>query len=305
MIEIHTCRTEVDEQLSLEIYNTVWPEQAVTAADVVSFRARTLAYSDQLALVDREPAGSVVAARMAQKPDIGLLILTVLAGHRGRGVGTALYEAGSRFLASHGLAETEAMAADDDEPSLAWAARRGFVEIQRNGGMVLELADVEPPPAEPPAGIEIVTLADRSGLERGLYEVAAESLSDIPGDEDYRIEPFDAWLAAHLHGAGSRSDAIFVALAADEVVGYSKLGFTEARPGTALNHLTAVRRAWRGRGIAGALKRTQITWAKAQGIERLSTTNELRNEPIRRLNERLGYRPAPGRVILRGPLAST
>jgi hypothetical protein len=30
---------------------------------------------------------------------------------------------------------------------------------------------------------------------------------------------------------------------------------------------------------------------------------EMRNEPIRRLNERLGYRPAPGRVVMRGPLA--
>jgi GNAT superfamily N-acetyltransferase len=64
-----------------------------------------------------------------------------------------------------------------------------------------------------------------------------------------------------------------------------------------------VKRSWRRRGLAGALKRTQIAWAKERGYERVATQNEMRNEPIRRLNERLGYRPSPGRIIMRGPLA--
>jgi RimJ/RimL family protein N-acetyltransferase len=69
--------------------------------------------------------------------------------------------------------------------------------------------------------------------------------------------------------------------------------------------MTGVKRRWRGRGVAGALKRAQIAWAKEQGFERLQTQNEIRNEPIRRLNERLGYRVAAGRVIVRGPIART
>jgi mycothiol synthase len=68
--------------------------------------------------------------------------------------------------------------------------------------------------------------------------------------------------------------------------------------------MTGVKRAWRGRGVAGALKRAQVAWAKQQGYERLVTSNEMRNEPIRRLNARLGYREAPGRVLMRGPLFS-
>jgi len=67
--------------------------------------------------------------------------------------------------------------------------------------------------------------------------------------------------------------------------------------------MTGVKRAWRNRGIAGALKRAQIAWAKAEGYERMETANELRNEPIRKLNARLGYREAPGRVVVRGPVA--
>ena len=68
--------------------------------------------------------------------------------------------------------------------------------------------------------------------------------------------------------------------------------------------MTGVKRAWRGRGIAGALKRAQIAWAKEQGYKRLATQNELRNEPIRRLNERLGYKETPGQIIVRGGLAT-
>ena len=59
--------------------------------------------------------------------------------------------------------------------------------------------------------------------------------------------------------------------------------------------MIGVKRAWRGRGIAGALKRAQIAWAKEPGYERIATANELRNEPIRRLNARLGYREGSGR----------
>jgi len=60
----------------------------------------------------------------------------------------------------------------------------------------------------------------------------------------------------------------------------------------------------RGRGVAGALKRAQIRWALANGLERLETTNELRNEPMQRVNLGLGYRPTPGRITLEGPLSA-
>ena len=68
--------------------------------------------------------------------------------------------------------------------------------------------------------------------------------------------------------------------------------------------MTGVKRAWRGRGIARALKCAEIAWAMRAGYRQLETSNEVRNEPIRRLNARLGYRTAPGRVMMQGPLAA-
>jgi GNAT superfamily N-acetyltransferase len=69
------------------------------------------------------------------------------------------------------------------------------------------------------------------------------------------------------------------------------------------NSLTAVRRAWRRRGVATAIKRAQIEAARRAGLEGLTTFSEMRNEPMRTLNERLGYRPLPSQLRLRGPLA--
>ena len=60
----------------------------------------------------------------------------------------------------------------------------------------------------------------------------------------------------------------------------------------------------RGRGLATTLKRAQVAWAVEHGLETLETTNELRNAPMRRVNQKLGYTPAPGRIHLRGPVAS-
>jgi mycothiol synthase len=66
-----------------------------------------------------------------------------------------------------------------------------------------------------------------------------------------------------------------------------------------------VRRDWRGRGVAKALKQATIGWAAQSGIRELYTWTLCGNEPMQQLNERLGYvvrsrcRTVRGRVPLR------
>ena len=134
-------------------------------------------------------------------------------------------------------------------------------------------------------------------------EISVETSKDVPGYEDEKHEPYEAWLAHEMQGPGDRPEATFVAVAGDEAVGYAKFSLSSTDPMRAYHDLTAVKRDWRRRGIARALKSAQIGWAKANGYELLRTTNDERNAPMRRLNEELGYRPAIGRLFLRGPLA--
>ena len=88
------------------------------------------------------------------------------------------------------------------------------------------------------------------------------------------------------------------------MIGYAKL-VTRPDGRTADHGMTAVKREWRNRGVARALKRAQISWAKENGIERLTAANEERNAPMQHINSSLGYRVVPGRVRLRAPVAST
>ena len=300
MLEIRRCADDADLERSLAIYNAVFPSEAVTMDEVHSFISQTLDYGDFIG-----PGGSVAVGVMPQRPDVGFVMLGVLPDHRRRGVGTALYRAVSAWLAERDVHRIDVPVHEDDEEAIAFAERRGFQEVERNRRMVLDLTTLDPLPVEPPAGVEIVSWAERPDLAGGIYEVACEAFPDIPGGEDELMEPFVDWLAHHMQGSGDLPEATFVAVAGSEVVGYAKFSLTAAQPTTANHDMTGVKRSWRGRGVAGALKRAQIAWAKEQGYERLATQNEVRNEPIRRLNARLGYRPAPGRVTMRGPLAQS
>ena len=295
-------RNRAEEELSLAIYNEVWPRAAVSMDEVDSFKESTLAYGDHLVLLDGEPVGSASIAVMPQRPEVCFALVTVLAQHRRRGAGTSLYREVSRWCASRAIETIEARVMEGDDDGLAFAQHRGFVEIERNGGMELELAAVAVPDSPPPAGIEIVTWAERPDAAPGIYEVATQAYRDIPGSEHEAMESYEDWLAHDMQGSSDRPDATFVALAGDEVVGYAKLSLTKAQPTVAFHDMTGVKRSWRGRGVAGALKRAQIRWAGEHGYERLATSNEMRNEPIRKLNARLGYRVVPGRIIFRGPI---
>jgi GNAT superfamily N-acetyltransferase len=303
VVEIARCEHEADEQLSLDVWNEVWPHERVGLAEVHSYKAGLRDHVDLIARVDGALAGSAVAGIEPQRPELATALVTVLKERRGHGAGTALYEAISGWARERGLDVVETVVADDDPASLVFARRHGFVEDRREKGVMLRLEGIEPPSLEPPPGVEIVTWAERPELARGMYQVAVEALPDVPGWEDELVEPFEDWLAHDMQGSGDRPEATFVALAGDEVIGYAKFSLTASQPRVAHHDLTGVKRAWRGRGVARALKATQIAWAAANGYEELRTRNDERNAPIRKLNAEFGYGPAVGRIYLKGPLA--
>jgi predicted GNAT family acetyltransferase len=205
------------------------------------FKAAMTDHVDLVARVDGEPVGSGFAAIMPQRPDLVTVLSTVLPDRRGRGAGTALYEAISDWTRKRELDVLEAVVSDEDPESLAFAERRGFAEDRREKGVALQLTEIEPPPVEPPEGIEIVSWAERPDLVRGIYEVGLEANPDVPGWEDEIPEPFEDWLVNEMQGSGDKPEATFLALAGDEVVAYAKFSLTAAQPTTAHHDLTGVR----------------------------------------------------------------
>ena len=303
VIEVSPCADEADEQRSLDAYLETWPHESFGLPEVQAFKASLLDHCDLLARENGAVLGSGLAALFVGLPESPRVMVTVPPPHRGLGAGTKLYSALSDWARERGLETFEAVLADNDPDSLAFAQRRGFTVERHEKGVALDLTAIEPPPVEPPHGVDIVSWADRPELARALFEISVEASPDVPGYEDETHEPFEAWLAHDMQGPGDRPEATFVAVAGDVAVGYAKFSLSSTDPTRAYHDLTAVKRAWRGRGIARALKSAQIGWAKANGFEQLKTTNDERNTAMRRLNEQLGYRPWIGRIFMRGPLA--
>ena len=293
-----------DEAFNLDLHNAVLPARAIAPEDVASWRRAMVASELWLAELDGATVGGAHAALPAEWHGPAAAAY-VLPHARGRGVGSTLLRTISDWTRERGLAELRTSVEGDDPASLAWVLRRGFAERTRETRMVLDLAHAQPPRVEPPNGIRLTTWAELPDAGPALHRVYLECERDIPGEEDAPLLPLEQWLREDMGGPGDRPEATFVALEGDEVVGFAKLSLTSARPDIAFHDLAAVRPAWRGRGIAAALKARQIAWAKAQGYARLETHNEERNEPIRRINARFGYREEPGRIELVGPIAAT
>ena len=229
----------------------------------------------------------------------------VLPEHRGRGVGTRIYETLSEHARKLGRESLWGRIREDDTASRGFVRNRGFQEAGREYEVVLDAALAEPS-GQLPDGIELVSLAERPDLERAVHELDSEVGADVPRPEgdDFEPQTFARWREQYLEGPGAVPGAVLAALAGDEVVGYTGLRRRGAVSPIAENMLTAVRRDWRRRGIATALKREQVARARAVGIERIFTTNDETNAGMRGVNERLGYQPAPAHVVVKGPLAT-
>jgi mycothiol synthase len=273
-------RPESDAELEgwIRVRRTVFPNES--AWSVQDFRERD--WGEQLFLI-AELDGDIVGNGMADRSDIGtrgFASSRVVPGARRRGVGTALLRELVAHVARLNLDKVATMV--EDEGSRAFAERFGFREVNRQVEQVKTLgAGRESPPL--PDGIEVTTIADRPELLRAAHPLAVEGFADMALDGTATITLED-WLrdeATHPEGS-------FVALAGGEVVGFSGLMRHDSE-GVAEDGLTVVRRDWRRRGLARALKARELAWAAETGLREVVTWTQTGNEGMRALNELLGY----------------
>jgi GNAT superfamily N-acetyltransferase len=198
----------------------------------------------------------------------------------------------ARELGKTGL---EVWTTDRTPEVVGFLEERGYEEVRR---YVISELDVAAAPDPGPPAYDLVTFAERPDLAQALYELAQIAHADQPGRSESKIG--DAWF--HWGLAANPPESYFIALDGDRVLGY---GYLEHEEGRWKNGFTAVARDARGRGIAGAIKRAQIAWAKASGVPTLRTANEVRLEGMLALNRRLGYRTLCDEIIVRGPVAAT
>jgi mycothiol synthase len=225
--------------------------------------------------------------------------VAVVPARRRSGIGSALFAEICARARGFGREEIQGEVQESDAESRGFFEHRGFVPVGGEKALVLELEPLDPPEVDEPEGIRIVTRAEEPDRLDEMYALATQAEEDIPGSAG--AQSYERWHATDIGRPNTPPELCFLALAGNEVIGYAVLQDSGER---AFHGLTVTRRDWRRRGVASALKRAEIAAAKRHGFKRLLTESEERNEPMRKLNEKLGFVPAPewSTVVIRGPV---
>ncbi|CAM3700263.1 GNAT family N-acetyltransferase [Nocardioides zeicaulis] len=278
-LEITRCASDADYEawrsvrIAVLPYERCDPVEELRRQDERETRLMLLAYDDGVL------AGSGLADR-SDSAGTGSVAPRVLPGFRRRRIGTALLHELAAHLEAHDLLRVRATVDDDD--SLAFAHCQGFQDTDHEVEQTRPVDDVPSPP-ELPDDVEVVLAADRPGLWEASYEVfGRQATEDFALSTALDVTP-ERWATSWL------GDPMFLAVHDGEVVGCAGLVLDTDVPDRAENALTAVRRDWRGRGLAVHLKLRTLKWASEHGIAEVYTWTQDGNEAMRTLNTRLGY----------------
>jgi GNAT superfamily N-acetyltransferase len=225
---------------------------------------------------------------------------------QGLGVGGALYATILEALAPFDPLRVRSRTREDKAQAVRFLTARGFAEDMRDWESRLDVDGFDQAPyagheAKVVAGgITIATLADLTARDpehrRKLYELDLLLSKDVPHPEphtDFSYETFEHFI---FNSPNALPEGFFVALDGDQYVGMSNLWKSQADPSELYTGLTGVRRDYRRRGIALALKLRAIEYARRHGVKTLKTWNESNNRPMLSINEALGFIKQPAWV---------
>ena len=282
-----------------ELRNTIFHHDQESAQVLALARAREAGHVNLLALVDDEPVG------VAMIPDDpGTRVSThayvevgVVPGHRGKGVGSALFRDVSVRVSKRGHEGLECEALASDTGALEWLARRGFREQRRHPELVLGAGD-SLGDASLAAGTVLHTVGARPDLIAGMFRVAQAVYPHFPSPRDRQAATFTDWQVYELGIEGLDIGLSLVAERRGEVQGYSTLT-TPAGSDDAFHRMTCVLPA-AGTELAAALVRELVLGARATGRRRIVAW--ALTPWIERVLARLGFRAGDESVMMRGPL---
>lgn len=287
MIREATSRDDLAELC--EIWATITPREPMTPEQLLRRKERQPERLYLLAEESERPVGLGLVAP-SDSPGRIFVGVRVQPESRRRGIGMALFEPVVTHARELRPDWISTLVSEADAESVAWTTRRGFEEYQRQVELLLELRGDEETPT-PPAGIEIVEVTP--DLHQAAYALTHEAWGDLPLEIPVELSVFDVWLEEDMPGPIS-----FAAMENGQMVGFAGLIERDA-PGLLEHGLTATRRTHRRRGIATALKQTQVAWAAANGYRELLTFTQDRNEGMQAINLALGFVPQPAWISMR------
>lgn len=261
-------------------------------------------------LVAEDVAGAVVGYAHALldtwEKSAGWVHVAVDPTMRQQGIGARLYDDVAVFAQARGATRLrgevrEALAAD----GMPFAERRGFLIQRHIFESVLALADFDETPfaaklaGAEAEGIRFVSLAELGNTNEARHKLHAlneEAAMDVPGS-DRTPRPYEVFAKQIFDASWFHAEGQIVALDDEAWIGLAAVGiFPETH--SAYNMFTGVLPAYRGRGIAQALKLLGMRFARHAGAASIRTNNDSENAPMLAVNRKLGYQPEPGCYVM-------
>ena len=237
-------------------------------------------------------------------PDTYWMEITVFPEHRRRGVGSALYDRIEEIVRSRSGRVLRIGVKESMNEGVRFVTKRGFTETKRDWESRLDVPSFDERPfagafdriaAE---GITVTTLAaelakDPAPAMREAYELHEDCRLDVPSTDPVTRHDLDHF-RKELEGPSALPEAYFIAVDADgRYLGESNLWSSLDDPTYLWQGLTGVRREARGKGVAMALKLYTVRYAKEHGKREIKTWNDVRNRPMLRINEAMGFVKQP------------
>jgi GNAT superfamily N-acetyltransferase len=281
--------------------------QPITADTLHEWDARVMEGQIRRRMVAVDAAGTVVAytviIHMPWKPADDFFIQVVVdSARRRQGIGGQFYEAALRIASeTYGMTVIDSEVREDCPEGLHFAERRGFHIAHHSFESTIDLATFDERPFAgtieqvEASGIRLLSLADAGDTRENrfkLWDVNYRTYLDDPGS-DGAFPNFEEFLNIWETSSWFRPDGQIMAFDGEQCVGLSAVGYF-AGDNSAYNMMTGVLAAYRGRGIAQALKLRSIRAAKDWGAAFIRAHNDSNNGPMLAINRKLGYVPQPG-----------
>ena len=191
--------------------------------------------------------------------------------------------------------------------SVRFFKARGFTVSLKEQESILDLSTYNPQKYQHKIdrvldqGFRIITLTELRKVDKKAdykcWEMEREVAPDMPWIDPIIIPEYDHYREYMLAHPRFNPDTWFIALDNTIIAGLNNLWKTPIKTVVSTG-LTGVRRKYRKRGIATALKHTNITWAKKSGYQRIRTNNVDSNKAMLNINLGIGFKFIPAWLIM-------
>jgi mycothiol synthase len=293
--------TEQDTPASVELWNLLnpdWPRSVPEALDDYQKHDPTYLFQRFVAEVNGQIVGVAEHDQSAGSyhPQKFLLELYVHPSFHAQGIGKALYEKVLAESKQYDPLSYRVQVRDSSERALRFFAERGFVETKRDWVSVLDVARCDLTAyTEPLSTLEGITFTNLAELQktdpnalRKFHALFSEVRLDVPRSEPATPISFEFFVDNVINSPDFDGRMFLVALEGENSIGFTGMfpfGDTKALD----QWLTGVKRDYRRRNLALALKVRAVQFAKENGYTSIRTDNDSSNTGMLAINDKLGF----------------